>query len=363
MKKKGKQDSVILWAAFVLIGLSLFTFGISTSVIAQSKGEKPLAYLPDEFESTAGHTLALANTGVAAMSDISAVRLNPAMIGLEKQYTVSGAYHWPMEGREFYQVGVVDSRTSSVSAGLNYTGFSEDYQLTDKRLQEEEASLSDSPIKRRVVLAFAQRFNSALVGINGQYLEAFSLKEFQEKKVRGTGLGLGIAFFLTPSLRCGASAENLANKKIEDYAPKTYRAGLAYLIPSVSLSLHVDYRYRERVPQEFPEKLDEMTAILLKQSETTIMPDQSRSEPEEEGVKHDPEQMATASFSLGFQNILRFLGAYGQSVDKNDKRRAIAGGIAVVGGKFSLSYAVMEPYADRTTSSHQSVNLNVLVSM
>lgn len=358
-----KHEVIMTTKRKTSLALCLFIF-CSVLMTSALRAEEKFTYskIPDEFESAAGHSVALANTGSAAMSDISSVRLNPALLCLEAEYTVSAGYHWPTEGREFFQAGIVDSKTSSTAAGFSYTGFSEKYEVTQEKLDEGSISMSDSPVKRRANLAFGQRYGRLLLGVNGQYLEAQSTKR-PDSKISGAGFGLGIAGFLTQQLRYGLSAENLANKKIAEYAPKTYRGGLAYLIPSMSLSLHLDYRYRERVLQENPKALEEMTSILLKETANTINPDQPVLGTEEEYVKRDPEQMVTASFSLGFQNVLRLLGAYGQSVDKKDERQMLSGGVAVVGGKFSLSYSVLQPYLNRDAKSHQSVNLNLLMSM
>jgi len=349
-----------------VIRFSLLLLALMNLCSVLMAGEKTeYTKIPDEFESTAGHSIALANTGTAAMSDISVVRLNPALLCLDAEYSVSAGYHWPTMGRDFFQAGVVDAKTSATAAGFTYTGFSEKYDVNQEKLDEGSISMSDSPVKRRANLAFAQRYGKFLIGIGGQYLEAQSFKKV-DKKVTGAGFGFGVAGLFTQQLRYGLSVENIANKKIADYAPTTYRGGLAYLVPSMGLSLHLDYRHRQRVLQENPKQLEEMTAILLKQANqapATIDPDQPPLGTEEEPIRKDPEQMMTASFSLGFQNVIRLLGAYGQSVDKKDERKMLSGGVAVVGGKFSISYSVLQPYLNMDTKSHQSVNLNLLMTM
>src|SRR5262245_51440873 len=62
--------------------------------------------IPAEYESTSALGVAMNNGGYAANDPHAAVRANPALLSLEKQYSVSAGYHWPQSGREFYQASV-----------------------------------------------------------------------------------------------------------------------------------------------------------------------------------------------------------------------------------------------------------------
>ena len=44
---------------------------------------------------------------------------------LKQSNVVSGSYHWPVAGREFYEVGVVDGVTSKYVAGISYNTYQE----------------------------------------------------------------------------------------------------------------------------------------------------------------------------------------------------------------------------------------------
>ena len=121
----------------------------------------------DEIESSGGHSLGLGQGGMAAVSGISSVRLNPAMIGLEKKYSVVGSYHWPTFGREFYQAGVVDSRTSNLSAGLIYSGFNEDFKITEYDRQAGKESV----VKSRLGIALSQITGKFSVGLSVFFIQ------------------------------------------------------------------------------------------------------------------------------------------------------------------------------------------------
>ncbi|MEI6399609.1 MAG: hypothetical protein WCO71_12645 [Pseudomonadota bacterium] len=78
--------------------------------------------VPEEYESTGGQSLAFGGSVATGLGGASAIRANPALMALEKEYSINGAYHWPTAGRDFYQVGVVDGKTSPIAAGFTYTG-------------------------------------------------------------------------------------------------------------------------------------------------------------------------------------------------------------------------------------------------
>ncbi len=295
--------------------------------------------LPNEFESSGGHGLGFGHGGMAAVSEQSSVRMNPAMLSFERQYRVSGGYHWPTFGRDFYQAGVVDSKTSAMAAGLTYTAGTSKYRdyKTYTTQEERDAAFYDSPIRHRAAVGISQSFDKFSIGLGGQYVEA---PIDPERTAKGITLGLGVAGLLTPLLRFGFSAENLANSKVRDFSPTIYRGGLAYTLFGGDFTLHLDYHQRQRV-------LRELVAF-------------GEIEPKD-GVANTPERMITGSASVRIQNLVRLMAAYGQSVD-GISRRSLSGGVAVVNQNFSLSYLVSRPFFTQQ-KVHQAINAGIEITL
>lgn len=301
---------------------SLLCVGMAGEVLAVEDFRK----IPNEYETVGGYTLGMNNSGVAATGGTSAVRVNPGMLPLEQQYGVVAGYYWPTSGRDFYNAGIVDTKTSSVSAGVNYTGFSKDY--------DSEIIETDSPVKQRLSLAFAKSFSRISAGLAGHYVVANEENGLEKaKKVDGIGIGFGVAGLLTPTLRFGASVENMANDKIKNYAPQTIRGGVAYLFGKGQASAHLDYRERERVDQ-FEGDYKPVPGI-----------------PVDKGF-HDPERMLIASFSAKVYDVLRLLAAYGASITAEDDRQTLSGGIAIVNNAMVINYNIAKPYLKESKIQH-----------
>jgi len=297
--------------------------------------------IPEEYESAGDHSLGMNSGGIAAVGGLAAIRLNPAMLALEPVYSIVGGYHWPTRGREFYQAGVVDSKTSNLAAGFMYTSFTDDFLPSEGGVYE-----GDSPIKRRASLGLAQTFKVLSVGISGHFVEAHDLNSLEsDALVKGTTIGMGVAGILSPQIRFGVSAENLANRKVADYAPRTTRAGLAYMFGGGNVTAHLDYRTRDRV--EIFEGDDPVFGIAGSESD----PDKG---------KEKPEQAMIGSFSARVYDVLRLLGGYSQNL--TDDRQSIAGGVAIVNGTMSLSYTASRPDM-RNDAAHQAINLGINVSI
>jgi hypothetical protein len=302
-----------------------------------------LRQIPDEYESSGGMSSALSNAGVATAEPQAAVRLNPALLPTEKTYNISAGYHWPSAGREFFQAGVVDSKTSPLAAGVSYTGYNDDYLSPQDEHSNDPELVLDSPVIRRGAIGFGQMFGSMAIGAGATYVEANPVdsseaKERGETRVKGIGLNAGIAGAFSPALRYGASAENLTNKKVLEYTPKTYRAGVTYML-NPTFAAGLDYRERTRV-EEF-----EGQALV---------------DPEDDELLQHPEQMVIGSLIAKVQEYLQLLGSYGKSL--TDERRTYGAGAAVSGDHFTLSYMTTKPYMSRS-ASHQAVSLSVQVSM
>ena len=325
--------------AVVYIIFSLMTHSVG------AYGADSVPHLPDEYESTSGLGSAINNGGVGATDSFSAISVNPALITGQKTYITNGVYHWPTEGRDYYQAGVVDSKTSSVAAGVSYTGFLEDFKYqADDNGKMTGASAYDSPLNRRISLALAQEFGTTSVGIGGTFVEGHpvhgSLEQKRgEKRITGTGLNIGVATLLTPGWSLGVSAQNVSTKKIKDYAPRTYRMGTTYQF-SQFFTGYVDIRQRDRVAQfESPLDLD--------------APSSGRS-------MQTPERMLIASGTIQVQEYLKILASYGESL--SDDRRALAAGAALTNKNFSLSYSVARPYMKPSTA-HQALMISFEMAM
>lgn len=295
--------------------------------------------VPDEYRTVGGGETALGHSATVANGGVGSVVLNPAMLAIDKDYRLSLGYSWPTSGREFYQVGVVDGRTSKVAAGVLYTGFREDFDA--ERFLHEEL---DTPIRRRGVLALAMAVGKMSLGINGQYLEGYrfldnvngllglvdsghSYRSQDHEIIRGISAGLAIAVALSPTLRIGASLNNLANRKIADFAPRTIRAGIAYIATAGGeVTVHADYLHRQRV--------------ALFDTATT--------------------QLATVSCSILVYDVIRILAAYGQSL--TDEQQELSAGLALTSDRLSISYGLRQPLP-HAESIQQSVNLAFAVTI
>lgn len=294
--------------------------------------------IPDEFESDGGHSLGLGAGGSAAVSGLGSIKSNPAMLSFEKKYQISAGYHWPSVGRNFYQAGVVDSKTASLAAGVSYTSFLKDFSLFDESQSEEEReqSLGDSPLKHRIAVALSQAFSVLSVGVGAQLID--STDRSTAKAQNGTTLTLGVAGMFSPHLRAGLSVENLGNKAIKDVAPRVLRGGVALTVFDGDLTGHLDLRHRQRVRQELGGEDGTLNEL-------------------DDGA----ERMLIASFSARFQDLLRLLGGYG--VELGGRRRSsLSGGLALVNKAFSFSYLLSRPYL-ASPKLHQAVNLSFQMSI
>lgn len=326
-------------AAFLAI-----SFSATGSVLAADFGQYRL---PDEYEATPGHGLAMGNSGIAATGGLSSVANNPSMIAMEKQYTVGGGFHWPTRGREFFDLGVVDSRSASIAAGFTYSTFTDDYySLTNDSAQNiEKYQKFDSPVVRRGRLALAQAFRLLSFGISGQYVEGHQIGIVGDDRIKGTSIGMGTTVMITPQLRAAASVDNLANRKIANYAPRAYRMGAAYLISGGNISLHADYLNRERIAT-FEAPIPAPTTYGIVASDDSSGPAN--------------EQMLSFSGSARIQDMVRLFAGYGQGL--TDGRQMLSGGAGLVSDNFALTYAASRPYMSMPETQN-ALSLSVNVSM
>ena len=297
--------------------------------------------IPDEYRASGGYSIGLSHAAMVADNGVAAVVLNPAMIALARDYRVSLGYSWPATGRGFYQVGVVDGKTAKIAAGVLYTGFHEKFDGHGFLHTE-----LDSPIERRGNVALSGMLGRIALGISGQYVEGFKFNDAvhglpaltspthrynstAHDKYTGVTVGLGAAIALTSTLRIGAAINNLANRKVRDFAPRTIRAGAAWLVtPRGDIAVHLDYRERERV-------------ALFEQGQST------------------PERLAIASFSVRVYDVVRVLAAYGQSLV--GKGGEVAAGLTLVNNKVSLSYGFRRPWPRNTITQAVSLGFTIAI--
>ena len=301
---------------------------ISGSKAGAATSVQPVS-VPEEYEVAGGPSLAFANSGSVAYSGAGSLKLNPGMLALEKQYSFAGGYHWPSFGRDFYKIGIVDSNSSPVAAGVSYTSF---MAPEDARFHGETA-VAGRYISRRVGVGAAYAFTMFSIGVAGQWSESapvgtgVNIDTKSDSAVRGTSLNVGVAGLLTPALRVGASVEGIANKSVQNNAPRYTRVGMAGLLAQGITSLHLDWQKREIMDGELTS-----------------------------------EQMLTGSFSIKVYDYLRILGGYGKDPQSGHQRETAAAGIALVGPKVSFSYTANRPDL-RFEESHQSINMNFELSM
>lgn len=284
--------------------------------------------VPHDYESQGGQSLGLNNGGSASVNGLGAIRANPAMLAADKKYELNASYMWPSSGREVYQLGAVDSKTSSVAMGVLYTGHREGYtHWRDVTDEKQEAAFYDSALKRRIAVGLAYNFSSFSIGINGSFVDGSN-----QDKSGTSGVTFGFGAMLEPlkDFRLGASVENIVNGKVKEIAPRIYRVGASYKMFD-SLTFNADYIQRQRVPQERP------YATYSSQDTLKLM--------EEE------EKTAILSASFLLKELLLFSAGYGRSFDKTSRNSA-AGSISLAKNNFYLGYALRRPYFEKEHFTH-----------
>lgn len=309
--------------------LSGLSFGPVSVNASQAYG------VPLEFEATGDDAMGVANSGVSLSHGSAAVHINPALLGLIKDYRANVTYYWPERGREFYQVGVVDGTTAKLVAGAVYNGFSDKYQLG-----QQSADL-DSPVGRRISVGVAYPFTHFILGLSGHYVESQEEENLVLKPYKGISLGVGFLALLTEEIRLGFSYQHFNNAKIKAVTPSTTRAGLSWVPKSGFLELFLDYRQRD---QTMLEVSDSGLSTILGGSVVSFK-----------------EQMVITGGRARVYNVLQLGLAYGRTLDEAE-REQISGQLGLVHNEFSFSYAVMRTFKNQQPW-HASINLSVLFSM
>lgn len=298
----------------------LFFMFLSQPSIAQK--------IPDAYETVPGKAQALNGTATAyGIGDLGALSTNPALLFATPNYEFSTAYHWPTAGREFYQAGIIDSKTRKIAAALSYTGYMDKYNNTVESIE------TDSKLTRRIQTGFAHPFGKISFGVSLQYLEAKKIVQKNEiQDIKGFNFGLGLFTKFSKSLSLGASANSLNSKKLGEVAPKTYRAGLSYKLAAKWLA-NLDLKQRDRTPEEVG---------LTK-----------------------PERMGFVALIYNHQNKLELLASYGKEFSTENGRKpreSLSGGASIQMEKVKLGYTVLKPYR-RSPEKHQSIHLSFAVRM
>ncbi len=323
--------------------VGLFLSNIVNLVYAQNA----LKLVPEEYEVSGTSAIGMGFGGVAATSGINAVRTNPALMSSGKEYSAGAGYHWPTAGREFYQAGIVDSKTSTVGAGVNYTSFMNDYKS-----KADQSFWFDSPVRRRIAVGLSYALPQIALGINGQYIEGFAPDFTEESNLltkKGWTMGGGASGVIA-GVRVASSVENTANKKVQEFAPTIYRIGASFPLTS-EITINADYRNRQRIARFEGEVLS--VTSLSSAADAPPPPSLAR------------EQLGIVSVNAAPHPNLRLSAGYAQSFADQDfkKRRMLGAGVAIVGQKASLSYQLARPHAEETDDILHSIQLNIEVAL
>lgn len=314
------------------LSLALLSCLLTSSLLA----DEQRSVLPDEIEAIGGEGAAQAHAGAASLSDQSAIHLNPAMLYKHRKYDVSGAYFWPIEGRPFYRLSVIDGVTSRWTVAAEYTGFQE-------ALENRASRDWDSPVRRRGSLAFGLPADRIALGFAGHYVEAEDPGSYEVKTIKGFTLGAGLAGQLTSTIRAGFSLENFNNQKLKEVSPQVLRAGVAYEHPSGSFLFSVDYRQRQRSKTLEGQLLNDngSSVALVADPGVTPTPIEDNS-----NVEGKDEKMAFIGAQVRTFDVVRLFLAGGHAVE-GERRDRISGGIGIYQKNFSLAYAVSRDYPEQ----------------
>ena len=312
----------------MMIAFKIFRlFGLLTLIVASWCGKtygRDLR-LPSVLETFGGTGVAYSNSGAAISTGIGSVYANPALMVVKRQYVLGGSYNWPVTGRHFYIGGVVDSVTSKMAAGLQYTGFLSNFE---KSWQEKD---QDSPIRSRTTLSVGYALARLALGGSLNYTKGFQRDGLGWEKVQGTSFGFGLAAPLGKGLMLGASAQHLRNETTKALSPRVVRVGMAYQISLLALQLE----YRKRSKLNFIEGFENPEGIYLDEDEHRLA----------------TEQLMIFGSSLKIYDMVQLIFSYGKNLT-GQKRQILSGGAALSNHGASLSYQLSRPYLTSTQLHH-----------
>ena len=94
-----------------------------------SHAKNNLARTPDEYQGTLGFSKGFAGAGVAYVTGLDSLRLNPALLKNEKSYKILAHSGIPQNSaRSYYTIGILDSFSSKLAVGLAYNNFYSQYK-------------------------------------------------------------------------------------------------------------------------------------------------------------------------------------------------------------------------------------------
>lgn len=279
-----------------------------------------------EADTTGGYSLGIGG-GVAVSGSAHAVTVNPALMSYFREYSMDFGYAWPEFGREFYTISVIDSTTSDVAVGAQYTGFKEKFKPGSPDADR------DTVANQRIALGFAKGFQGFNLGFAGQYVRKFDRRKEQE--LARLMMTFGGAMTFGRNLRVGLSAENFGNKDFEDTNPIKYRLGASALLLSNNLSLQLEGLMKERPRVVEPE--------VKKDS--------------------DYESWLTGSAIIRVRNVIRIMSFYSQGLDGEREQSRYGGGIGIGHKLYSINYMIARRSEDSRAEQISGVNFRLNMSM
>ena len=316
----------------MLLAFCFFVFTLSSSAVLAADYD---VRIPGEIEQAGGYAGAINNSGVSFLEGSSATKINPALLVETKDYVVSGSYHWPVGGREFYELGVVDGITSKYVASLQYNGFQEDYKVN----WEQDAI--DAPVKKRASMALALPLKYIAVGANASYVEGYTLNGTDLNSVKALTLGFGLYGKFTKHLKLGASIQNFNNDSIKSIAPMTIRAGVSLMLLEQQLLISAEFKQRQRIESY------EGAVLIDNFSELSYL--------------EDPERMAYLSSVVKVFDVVRLMGSYGMGL-LEDPRKSASAGVGLAQGGYTFYYTIAKPYLSHEELAH-SLSISLLMKM
>ena len=302
-----------------------------------AKAERDLR-IPNEYEQAGSTASGILSTGTTEADATSSIQVNPALLVLNREYSVGVAYHWPDRGRNFYKLSVVDGVTSKYAAAVTYTGFQEDADALSSQF------LGDSLVTKRASIGLAYPFQHFALGINANYQEGVEPKGEYQEVVKGLSMGFGAVALITKSIKFGASVQNVNNKTVEDMAPRAYRLGLSWAVVP-EWTIYGDIRSRERVSSiEGP------------------IPQIGVGLDAELGGLEDEELMAYLGNKVQIYNLVRLDFVYGSSLDPNDPRQSLSAGLGIHQKNYTFMYSLSKPYMEYD-ELHSAISLQILMKM
>lgn len=284
--------------------------------------------IPDEVELSSGLGIAYGPGGSIASPGIHSIKTNPAQLGFQKNYFSGASYHWPTAGRNYYNVGFVDAKTSKVTAGVQYTGF-----LEKKYTDELPDGAYDSLTKDRIIVGLGTLLSDKFsLGINAVYTRNH-VRNTVDNNLKKKAIAFGGGFVMKPqnNVSIVGSAQNIFNQSADLVNPKTYTFGASYVYKDI-VQLGLEYKNRKRM--QFEQNFEKRS-----------------------------EQLLIGSAEIPFRQYLNIIGSYTYELKKQVERRTlISGGIEFRSKNLGLGYMISTKSLNRDVA-HHAVNLDLKLQL